>query len=82
MAHTSRWLTTRDAAERACCDERDVRRAVRHGRLQKARARGGELRFLEAWIDEWLSNRLLPESDDSDLSVDGASLRRELGADY
>lgn len=78
MAHTNRWLTTRDAAERACCDEREVRRAVRHGHLQTVRVRGGELRFLETWIDEWLKDQLLPAEDDSETFVDEASLRREL----
>lgn len=78
MAHTNRWLTTRDAADRACCDEREVRRAVRDGHLQTVRIRGGELRFLESWIDEWLKDQLLPEEDDGDLFLDEASLRREL----
>jgi excisionase family DNA binding protein len=78
MGDTIRWLTTQDAAERACCDAREVRRAVRRGHLRAARIRGGELRFLESSVDEWLLDQLLPEDNDSDLAVDATSLRREL----
>ena len=78
MARTTRWLTTEDAAERACCEPREVRRAVRRGHLQAAHTRGNGLRFLESWIDEWLANQLLPEDDECDVPIDGASLRREL----
>ena len=52
MADTIQWLTTQEAAERACCGVRALRGAVRSGRLQAARAHG-ELRFLERWIDEY-----------------------------
>lgn len=78
MARTKRWLTTEDAAERACCDAREVRRAVRHGFLKAVHTRGNGLRFLESWIDEWLLNQLLPEDDEGDLFADVTSLRREL----
>lgn len=78
MARTNRWLTTQDAAERACCDLREVRRAVRYGYLRAEHARGHGLRFLESWIDEWLANRVLPEDDESNLVADAVSLRREL----
>src|SRR5437588_61247 len=56
MADTIRWLTTQEAADRACCGARTIRRAVRSGQLRAARLRG-ELRFLERWIDEWLITR-------------------------
>ena len=78
MARTTRWLTTEDAAERACCEAREVRRAVRRGHLQAAHTRGNGLGFLESWIDEWLANQLLPEDDECDVPIDGLSLRREL----
>lgn len=78
MARTTRWLTTQDAAERACCDHREVRRAVRHGHLRATHTRGNGLRFLESWIDEWLANQLLPTDDESDVLPDVAALRREL----
>ena len=78
MARTTRWLTTQDAAERACCDYREVRRAVRHGHLRAIHTRGNGLRFLESWIDEWLANQLLPTDDESDVLPDVAALRREL----
>jgi hypothetical protein len=77
MANANRWLTTQDAAERACRDPREVRRAVRRGYLRAERRRGNELRFLD-WIDEWLTNQLLPEDDGGDLLADAGSLRREL----
>ena len=78
MARTTRWLTTQDAAERACCDQCEVRRAVRHGHLRATHTRGNGLRFLESWIDEWLANQLLPTDDESDVLPDVAALRREL----
>lgn len=78
MSNTIRWLTMQDAAERACCDRREVRRAVRRGFLRADRVRGRELRFLESWIDEWLINQLLPEDDGTDVFIDTSSLRREL----
>lgn len=72
MADTTRWLTTRDAADRACCGPTTIRRAVRQGRLRATRDRHGELRFLERWIDEWLIDQLIPEDRDFDLTVDAA----------
>ena len=80
MAKDIRWLTIADAADMACCDQKTIRRAVWSGRLRAAHRGGkrGELKFLEKWLEEWLANQLLPENDDSDLSVDAASLRREL----
>ena len=77
MAKDIRWLTTADAADMACCDQKTIRRAVRSGYLRAAQGAHGDLRFLESWIDEWLSNQLLPEND-SDRSIDTTSLRREL----
>ena len=77
MAKDIRWLTTADAADMACCDQKTIRRAVRSGYLRAAQGAHRDLRFLESWIDEWLSNQLLPEND-TDLSIDATSLRREL----
>jgi excisionase family DNA binding protein len=71
MADTIRWLTTQEAADRACCRARRLHRAVRNGRLQAARVRG-ELRFLERWIDDWLINQVMPEDGDIAVAVDAA----------
>ena len=54
-ASTSPWLTVREAAARARCGVKTVYREVRTGRLRAARVGGRrELRFLVAWVDEWL----------------------------
>ncbi|MBI3491815.1 MAG: helix-turn-helix domain-containing protein [Acidobacteria bacterium] len=75
MAHTIRWLTIRDAADRACCQTATIQRAVRSGRLRAARVDGREeLRFLESWIDEWLIDQLLPEDRDIDIAIDAMPL--------
>jgi excisionase family DNA binding protein len=71
MADSIRWLTTQEAADRACCHARTLRRAVANRRLQAARVRG-ELRFLECWIDEWLINQLMPEDADIAVAIDVA----------
>ncbi|HVL69352.1 MAG TPA: helix-turn-helix domain-containing protein [Vicinamibacterales bacterium] len=71
MADTIRWLTTQEAADRACCGPRTVLRAVRSGRLRAARIRG-ELRFLGRWIDEWLINQVMPEDGDIAVAIDAA----------
>jgi len=80
MADTTHWLTTRDAAERACCEQSTIRRAVHEGRLRSVRVRGnGELRFLESWIDEWLTEQVMPEGDEIQVAIDVApSSAREL----
>jgi excisionase family DNA binding protein len=80
MARTTRWLTIPEAAEQACCEPREVRRAVRRGHLRAIRTRGNGLRVLESWVDEWLANQLLPEHDGGDGLVDTARLSRELSA--
>jgi predicted DNA-binding transcriptional regulator AlpA len=73
MAYTNRWLTIRDAAERACCTPAKIHRAVRSGQLQAARKTGsGALVFLESWIDEWLIAQLLPEDPEVTVCVDAA----------
>jgi excisionase family DNA binding protein len=72
MDETIRWLTTLEAADRACCGPKTVRRAVRRGRLRAARMGNGELRFLESWIDEWLVDQLMPEDHAIDVAVDAA----------
>jgi len=71
MADTTRWLTTQEAADRACCGPRMLRRAVRSGRLRAARVRG-ELRFLGRWIDDWLINQVMPEDADIAVAIDAA----------
>ena len=71
MADTIRWLTTEEAADRACCGPRTLRRAVLSGRLQAARVHG-ELKFLERWIDEWLVNQVMPEDGDIAVAIDAA----------
>jgi excisionase family DNA binding protein len=70
MANAIRWLTTRQAADRACCGTNTIRRAVRGGRLRSARVGRGELQFRECWIDEWLTNQLMPEDDAIDVAID------------
>lgn len=73
MAGGLRWLTIREAADRACCGTRTIRRAVRDGRLRTARLRrNGELRFFESWIDEWLIDQLMPEDSEIDVAIDVA----------
>jgi len=75
MADSIRWLTIQEAADRACCGPRTLRRAVSNGRLQAARVRG-EFRFLERWIDEWLINQVMPEDADVAVAVDAARSNR------
>jgi excisionase family DNA binding protein len=72
MTDAVRWLTTREAADRACCGPTAIRYAVRAGRLRAARIRRGELRFLESWIEEWLIDQVMPESREIDVAVDVA----------
>jgi excisionase family DNA binding protein len=74
MAETTRWLTTQEAADRACCGRRALFRAVRSGRLQAARVHG-ELRFLERWIDEWLIDQVMPEDGEIAVAVDAVASR-------
>jgi excisionase family DNA binding protein len=76
MAKTIRWLTTAEAAERASCTQKTIRRAVRQGRLHAARIRGGELRFLENWIAEWLVDQVAPEDGEIDMAIEAAPSRR------
>ncbi len=73
MGDAIRWLTIREAADRACCRATTIQRAVRNGHLRATRisARGG-LRFLEVWIDEWLIDQLLPEDRQIDVAIDAA----------
>jgi excisionase family DNA binding protein len=82
MATTTRWLTTRDAADRACCGQATIRRVAREGRLRAVRVSGnGELRFLERWIDQWLADQLMPEDDEIEAAIDVApSLARALSS--
>ena len=70
MANAIRWLTTRQAADRACCGMKTIRRAVHGGRLRATRVGRRELRFRECWIDEWLINPLMPEDDAIDVAID------------
>jgi hypothetical protein len=49
------WLNVRDAAARARCGTRQIRIAVRTGKLRAAMIGGHrELRFLAGWIDDYL----------------------------
>ena len=79
MGKTLRWLKARDAADRACCETRTIRRAVRNGLLRAVRVgHHGELRFLEEWIDQWLIDQLMPEDHGIDIAIDaGPSGPRE-----
>ena len=53
---SSPWLTVKEAADRARCGVKTVYREVAAGRLKAARIGGRrELRFLAAWVDQWLS---------------------------
>ena len=80
MSSEIRWLTIRDAADRACCRPARIQRAVRSGRLRSARADSrGEIKFQESWIDEWLMDQLLPDEHEIDVAIDVApSALREL----
>jgi excisionase family DNA binding protein len=71
MTDSMRWLAIQEAADRGCCEPRTLRRAVRSGRLRSTHI-GGELRFLEQWIDEWLLNQLLPDDQEIAVAVDAA----------
>ena len=71
MADTIRWLTTQEAADRACCGPKTLRRAVRSGGLRAIRVRG-ELRFLWPWVDDWLVNQVMPEDADIVVAIDAA----------
>ncbi len=74
MTQAIRWLTIREAADRACCRPAAIQRAVRSGRLRSARDdHRGELTFLESWIDEWLMDQLLPEEHEIGVAVEVAS---------
>ena len=75
MADSIRWLTTQEAADRACCGPGTLCRAVRHGRLKAARV-GKELRFLGSWIDDWLISQLMPEDADIAIAIDAAPSER------
>jgi len=78
MADTTRWLTTQEAADRACCGPGALRRAVRSGGLRATRVRG-ELRFLGHWVDDWLINRVMPEDADIAVAIDAAPSSRAAG---
>lgn len=80
MTYPIRWLTIREAADRACCRATTIRRAVRSGHLRATRIGDrGDLRFLESWLEEWLIGQLMPEDHDIDVAIDAAPSRlREL----
>ena len=74
MSDELHWLTTREAADRACCRPAAIQRAVRSRRLRSARAESRRgLKFLEAWIDEWLMDQLLPQEEELGVAIDVAS---------
>jgi excisionase family DNA binding protein len=55
MTGEIRWLTVREAADRARCGPKTIYRAVKSRQLRAARIGGRrELRFLATWIDSWL----------------------------
>ena len=57
----SPWRTTEQAAARAQCGEKLIYREVKAQRLRAARIGGRrELRFLDAWIDDWLTRTSTP----------------------
>jgi hypothetical protein len=70
MSDAIRWLTIREAADRACCRTAAIQRAVRGGRLRSARGEHGELRFLEPWIEEWLTDQIVADDGDIRVAVD------------
>ena len=73
MGDAIRWLTIREVADRACCQPKTIRRAVRNGQLRAARVDGRrDFRFLENWIDEWLVGQVIPEDLAIDVAVDAA----------
>ena len=53
-------LTTRQAADRIGVCTETVLRWVRRGELPAIRLPSGALRFLEPWLDEWLTVRATP----------------------
>jgi excisionase family DNA binding protein len=79
MSELIRWLTIREAADRACCRPRRIQQAVRNGYLRAEKVgRHGQLRFLETWLDEWLIGRLLPEDGEINVAIDAAPTGRGL----
>ena len=57
----SPWLTAQEAAERARCGVKLIYREAKARRLRSARIGGRrELRFLAAWVDEWLERTAEP----------------------
>jgi hypothetical protein len=81
MPNNSRWLTTREAAERACCDPGAIRQAVRARRLRATRTPQGKLKFLEDWVEDWLMDQVMSDAGEIDVAVDAApSGARELSS--
>ena len=74
MGDAIRWLTIREAADRACCAPRRIRQAVRSGCLRAVHSGGErrELRFLESWLEEWLLGQLMPEDREIGVAIDAA----------
>ena len=72
MTDAIRWLTIREAADRSCCRPAMIQRAVRRGRLRSVRDGRGGLTFLESWIDEWLTDQLMPGEDEISVAIDVA----------
>ena len=55
------WLTVKDAAARARCSEKIIRRAASLGKLRHATINErGDLRFKADWIDHWLEETATP----------------------
>jgi excisionase family DNA binding protein len=54
--NTTRWFTTREAAEHLRISERSVRRAMERGKLKYARfgdGKRGSIRFTGKWLDAY-----------------------------
>lgn len=59
--HLSPWLTVPEAAERAKCGDRLIRREIREGRLRAARiGNRRDIRIRYDWVDEWLDESARP----------------------
>lgn len=58
MRVTEDYLTLKEAAQKVGMHVDTLRRAIRRGALQAARAGGrGHLRLKESWIDKWFTQR-------------------------
>jgi excisionase family DNA binding protein len=76
MTHDIRWLTIREAADRACCRPARIQQAVRTGHLRAVRiGTRGELKLRENWLDDWLAGQLLPQDTDIAVAINASASR-------